>query len=171
MKAPREEICFVTSCDAPFLNLRLNELFRSKAEGYQSDVMRILPEALRCGNDGFRQKINLTQQVAGIVPQRFDRLLPLSVQRSRSTRCTVKQGLAVKAASRRGILGPTLPYEKVQTRIFSEDEVRRADPQGLRFINLNTPGLSIGKPPVAIPPDNGAEAGSLPSIEIAANNA
>jgi len=49
-----------------------------------------------------------------------------------------------------GMLGPTLPYEKVQTRIFSEDEVRRAHPQGLRFINLNTLGLSIGKPPVAI---------------------
>jgi len=38
-----------------------------------------------------------------------------------------------------GVLRPTSLYKKVTTRIISEQEVRQIDPEGLSFINLNTP--------------------------------
>jgi len=38
-----------------------------------------------------------------------------------------------------GVLRPTSLYEKVTTRIISEQEVRQIDPEGLSFINLKTP--------------------------------
>ena len=70
-----------------------------------------------------------------------------------------------------GMLGPTLPYEKVQTRIFSEDEVRRAPPPRPEVYQLEYAGTINRQTAGGNPPDNGAEAGSLPPIEIAANNA
>jgi len=39
-----------------------------------------------------------------------------------------------------GKLRPTILYEQVKTRIIAEDELRVWDPEGLSFINLNTPG-------------------------------
>ena len=38
-----------------------------------------------------------------------------------------------------GVLRTTSLCEKVTTRIISEQEVRQIDPEGLSFINLNTP--------------------------------
>ena len=38
-----------------------------------------------------------------------------------------------------GVLRPTSLYEKVTTKIISEQEMRQIDPEGLSYINLNTP--------------------------------
>lgn len=39
----------------------------------------------------------------------------------------------------RGELRPIFLYEKVRTRKVGEDEIRRFDPEGLSFLNMNTP--------------------------------
>ena len=40
---------------------------------------------------------------------------------------------------RRGELRPVFLFEKVRTRKIAEEEIRRFDPEGLSFLNMNTP--------------------------------
>ncbi|HMJ49460.1 MAG TPA: molybdenum cofactor guanylyltransferase [Acidobacteriota bacterium] len=67
------------------------------------------------------------------VPFWQDRLQPLhAVYRS-----TVKPLLEQQLSD--GRLRPTFLYERVTTRIVSEAELLQIDPEGLSFININTP--------------------------------
>ncbi|MBI4523067.1 MAG: NTP transferase domain-containing protein [Deltaproteobacteria bacterium] len=45
----------------------------------------------------------------------------------------------LKAQLDRGELRPVFLYEKVRTRKLEEEEIRRLDPRGLSFLNMNTP--------------------------------
>ena len=45
----------------------------------------------------------------------------------------------LKAQLERGELRPIFLYDKVRTRRVGEDEIRRFDPEGLSFFNMNTP--------------------------------
>ena len=104
LKAADRDICFVTSCDAPFLSLPSIQL-----------LMAALGDA----------------DVA--VPYFADRLQPLHAVYRRSVLPFLKQQLD------QGRLRPTFVYDAVKTRIVSEVELRQVDPEGLRFININTP--------------------------------
>lgn len=67
------------------------------------------------------------------VPFWEGRLQPLHAAYRRTAISCLKQQLDD------GVLRPTSLYEKVTTRIVSEQEVRQIDPEELSFINLNTP--------------------------------
>ena len=69
-----------------------------------------------------------------VVPQWGGRLQPLfAVYR---TTVLPKLGAQLQA----GELRPVGLFEKVNTRIVDEEEIRRFDPEGSSFINMNTPG-------------------------------
>jgi molybdopterin-guanine dinucleotide biosynthesis protein A/molybdopterin converting factor small subunit len=104
VKAAAKEVCFVTSCDAPFLNLALISHLVSQISDW--DV---------------------------VVPFWEERFQPLHAVYRRSVALLLREQLE------RGELRPISLYPKVRTREINEDEVRRFDPEGLSFLNMNTP--------------------------------
>ena len=79
----------------------------------------------------------LTSQISNydvVVPYWQDRFQPLhAVYRQNIVLPLLEEQLE------RGELRPIFLYEKVRTRKVSEDEIRRFDPEGLSFLNMNTP--------------------------------
>lgn len=104
LKASTQEICFVTSCDAPFLNLRLIAHLLAQISDW--DV---------------------------VVPYWQERFQPLHAVYRRGVMPLLKEQLE------RGELRPIFLYDKVRTRKVDEDEIRRFDPEGLSFLNMNSP--------------------------------
>ena len=104
LKAARREICFVTSCDAPFLNLRLIAYLMAQISDY--DV---------------------------VVPFTQDRFQPLHAVYRKQVAPLLKEQLE------RGELRPIFLYDKVRTRKITEAEMHPYDPEGLSFLNMNTP--------------------------------
>jgi molybdopterin-guanine dinucleotide biosynthesis protein A/molybdopterin converting factor small subunit len=104
LKASSNEVCFVTSCDAPFLNLTLISHLMSRISNY--DV---------------------------VVPYWEERFQPLHA--------VYRTGCAplLRDQLERGELRPIFLYDKVRTWKIHEDEIRRLDPQGLSFLNMNSP--------------------------------
>jgi molybdenum cofactor guanylyltransferase len=104
LKAATKEICFVTSCDAPFLNLALISHLLSQIS--DNDV---------------------------VVPFWQERFQPLHAVYRTSVAPLLKDQLE------RGELRPIFLYHKVRTLKLDEDKVRRFDPEGLSFLNMNSP--------------------------------
>src|SRR4030095_9937535 len=104
LKAATKEVCFVTSCDAPFLNLSLISHLLSQIPDW--DV---------------------------VVPFWQERFQPLHAVYRRSVAPLLHEQLE------RNELRPISLYPKVRTREIHEGEVRRFDPEGLSFLNMNTP--------------------------------
>ena len=104
LRAASHEVCFVTSCDAPFLNLSLVRYFLSLIENY--DV---------------------------VVPFWEERLQPLLAVYRRSV------APLLQAQLERGELRPVFLYKKVRTCEVPADDIRRFDPEGLSFRNMNSP--------------------------------
>ncbi|MEK7340920.1 MAG: molybdenum cofactor guanylyltransferase, partial [Candidatus Binatota bacterium] len=104
LRAATREIGFVTSCDAPFLNLRLISHLISQISNH--DV---------------------------VVPYWQSRFQPLHALYRRSVTPLFEEQL------KRGELRPIFLFDKVRTREVHEDEIRRFDPEGLSFLNMNTP--------------------------------
>jgi molybdopterin-guanine dinucleotide biosynthesis protein A len=104
LKASSRELCFVTSCDAPFLNLALISHLVSQIVDY--DV---------------------------VVPFWEDRYQPLHAVYRRSVVPLLREQLD------RNELRPIFLYDKVRTRKVTEEEIRWFDPQGLSFLNMNSP--------------------------------
>ncbi|HXK30046.1 MAG TPA: NTP transferase domain-containing protein [Candidatus Binatia bacterium] len=104
LREAKGEFVFLTSCDAPFLNLALISHLISQISDY--DV---------------------------VVPYWQERFQPLHAVYRRSVAPLLGEQLE------RGELRPIFLYEKVRTRRVSEDEIRRFDPEGLSFLNMNTP--------------------------------
>lgn len=104
LEAARGECCFVTSCDAPFLNPALIRYLTGRMSGY--DV---------------------------VVPHWEGRFQPLHAVYRRSVRPLLKEQLA------RGELRPVYLFDKVRTLKVEESEIKKFDPGGLTFLNMNTP--------------------------------
>jgi molybdopterin-guanine dinucleotide biosynthesis protein A/molybdopterin converting factor small subunit len=104
LKAASREVCFLTSCDAPFLNLSLVAYLVSRISDY--DV---------------------------VVPHWQGRFQPLHAVYRRSVMPLLKEQLE------QGELRPIFLYDKVRTATVGEDEIHRFDPDGLSFLNMNTP--------------------------------
>jgi molybdopterin-guanine dinucleotide biosynthesis protein A/molybdopterin converting factor small subunit len=104
LRAAAKEVCFVTSCDAPFLNLAL--------------ISHLLSQISDCDV---------------VVPFWENRFQPLHAVYRRSVAPLLQEQLE------RSDLRPISLYKKVRTREIHEDEVRRFDPEGLSFLNMNTP--------------------------------
>ncbi len=104
LKASTKEVCFVTSCDAPFLNRQLIAHLLSQISDY--DV---------------------------VVPFWQERLQPLHAVYRTNVAPLLKEQLE------RGELRPIFLYDKVRTRRVNEEEIRRFDPEGLSFLNMNSP--------------------------------
>jgi len=104
MRACKHPICFVTSCDAPFLSVSLISYLLSQISDY--DV---------------------------VVPVWEDRLQPLHAVYRSSVLPALEEQLA------RNELRPIFLYDRVRTRKISEEVIRRIDPEGLSFLNMNTP--------------------------------
>jgi len=68
-----------------------------------------------------------------VVPYWQERFQPLHAVYRRSVLPLLKEQLE------RGELRPIFLYDKVRTRKVQEDEIRRLDPEGLSFLNMNTP--------------------------------
>ena len=104
LKASTKNVCFVTSCDAPFLNLQLIAHLLAQIPDY--DV---------------------------VVPYWQERFQPLHAAYRRSVAPLLREQLE------RGELRPISLYPMVRTREIHEDEIRRLDPEGLSFLNMNSP--------------------------------
>jgi molybdenum cofactor guanylyltransferase len=104
LKATSGTGAFVTSCDAPFLNLPLISFLTSQISNH--DV---------------------------VVPYWQDRFQPLHAVYRRSVVPLLEEQLE------RGELRPIFLYDKVRTRKVGEEEIRRFDPEGLSFLNMNAP--------------------------------
>jgi molybdenum cofactor guanylyltransferase len=104
LKAATKEICFVTSCDAPFLDLAL--------------ISHLLSEISDCDV---------------VVPFWQERFQPLHAIYRRSVAPLLHEQLE------RGELRPIFLYDKVRTRKVHEDEIRTLDPEGMSFLNMNSP--------------------------------
>jgi molybdopterin-guanine dinucleotide biosynthesis protein A/molybdopterin converting factor small subunit len=104
LKATSGTGAFVTSCDAPFLNLPLISFLTSQISNH--DV---------------------------VVPYWQDRFQPLHAVYRRSVVPLLEEQLE------RGELRPIFLYDKVRTRKVGEEEIRRFDPEGLSFMNMNAP--------------------------------
>jgi molybdopterin-guanine dinucleotide biosynthesis protein A/molybdopterin converting factor small subunit len=104
LKASTKEVCFVTSCDAPFLNLALVSHLLSQISDF--DV---------------------------VVPFWQERFQPLHAVYRTSVAPLLKDQLE------RGELRPIFLYDKVRTRKVHEDEIRTLDPEGMSFLNMNSP--------------------------------
>ncbi len=102
--ASTKEVCFVTSCDAPFLNLQL--------------IAHLLSQISDCDV---------------VVPYWQERFQPLHAVYRRGVMPLLKEQLE------RGELRPIFLYDKVRTRKITEDEIRGFDPEGLSFLNMNSP--------------------------------
>lgn len=104
LSAATKEICFVTSCDAPFLNLAL--------------ISNLLSQISDCDV---------------VVPYWEERLQPLhAVYRANCAPL-------LKAQLERNELRPVFLYDNVRTKRIFEEEIRRFDPEGLSFLNMNSP--------------------------------
>ena len=68
-----------------------------------------------------------------VVPYWQERFQPLHAVYRRSVLPLLKEQLE------RGELRPIYLFDKVRTRKIGEDEIRRLDPEGLSFLNMNTP--------------------------------
>jgi len=68
-----------------------------------------------------------------VVPYWQDRFQPLHAVYRRSVLPLLKEQLE------RGELRPIYLFDKVRTRKIGEDEIRCLDPEGLSFLNMNTP--------------------------------
>jgi len=104
LKAATKEVCFVTSCDAPFLDLAL--------------ISHLLSEISDCDV---------------VVPFWQERFQPLHAVYRRSVAPLLHEQLE------RGELRPIFLYDKVRTRKVHEDEIRTLDPEGMSFLNMNSP--------------------------------
>ena len=104
LKAATQDVCFVTSCDAPFLNFELIDHLLEQISDY--DV---------------------------VVPFWQERFQPLHAIYRTSVVPLLKEQLE------RGELRPIFLYDKVRTRKIQEAEIRRLDPEGLSFLNMNSP--------------------------------
>jgi molybdenum cofactor guanylyltransferase len=104
LKASTQEVCFVTSCDAPFLNFTLVS--------------------------------HLLSQIAD-----FDVVVPFWQERFQPLHAIYRTSVAplLKDQLERGELRPIFLYDKVRTHKVHEDEIRRLDPEGLSFLNMNSP--------------------------------
>lgn len=69
-----------------------------------------------------------------VVPHWQERFQPLHAVYRTGVRPLLKEQLE------RGELRPIFLYDKVRTRKVDEEEIRRFDPEGLSFLNMNTPG-------------------------------
>lgn len=103
LRAASGKVCFVTSCDVPFLNLPLILYLTTQISNY--DV---------------------------VVPYWQNRFQPLHTLYRRSVLSLLQEQLG------RGELRPIDLYKKVRTRVIHEDELRKFDPEGLSFININS---------------------------------
>ncbi len=103
LKAASGKICFVTSCDVPFLNAALISHLTSRIANH--DV---------------------------VVPYWENRFQPLHAAYRTSVLSLLQEQLD------RGELRPVYLFDKVRTRRIGEDEIRRFDPEGLSFFNMNT---------------------------------
>ncbi|HKX51734.1 MAG TPA: NTP transferase domain-containing protein [Candidatus Binatia bacterium] len=104
LKATSGTGAFVTSCDAPFLNLPLISFLTAQISNH--DV---------------------------VVPYWQGRFQPLHAVYRRSVVPLLEEQLE------RGELRPIFLYDKVRTRKVGEEEIRRFDPEGLSFLNMNAP--------------------------------
>jgi len=104
LKAATKDVCFITSCDAPFLNLQL--IAHLVAQISDHDV---------------------------VVPYWQERFQPLHAVYRTSVLPLLKDQLE------RGELRPIFLYDKVRTRKIPQEEIRRIDPEGLSFLNMNSP--------------------------------
>jgi molybdenum cofactor guanylyltransferase len=104
LKAATKEVCFVTSCDAPFLDLAL--------------ISHLLSEISDCDV---------------VVPFWQERFQPLHAVYRRSVAPLLHEQLE------RGELRPIFLYDKVRTRKVHEDEISTFDPEGMSFLNMNSP--------------------------------
>jgi molybdenum cofactor guanylyltransferase len=104
LRAATGELCFVTSCDAAFLDAQLISYLLAQTPG--NDV---------------------------VVPHWEDRLQALHAVYRRSVLPALEQQLT------RGELRPVFLFDKVRTRRVEEEELRRFDPDGWSFFNMNTP--------------------------------
>lgn len=104
LRAARTEVCFVTSCDAPFLDPALITHMATQID--ECDV---------------------------VVPFWQERFQPLHAVYRSVVAPFLKEQLE------RGELRPISLYDKVRTRTVGEDEIRRFDPEGLSFLNMNSP--------------------------------
>jgi molybdopterin-guanine dinucleotide biosynthesis protein A len=104
LRAARGEFAFVTSCDAPFLNLPLISFLAAQIANY--DV---------------------------VVPYWQGRFQPLHALYRKSVAPLLRDQLE------RGELRPISVYKKVRTLEVHDEEIRRFDPEGLSFLNMNTP--------------------------------
>jgi molybdopterin-guanine dinucleotide biosynthesis protein A len=80
-----------------------------------------------------RELVRLHPHHDVVVPRWEGRLQPLFAVYRTSVVAPLEQQL------RSGELRPVSLFDKVKTRIVDEEEVRRFDPEGASFINLNTP--------------------------------
>ena len=104
LKAATQTICFVTSCDAPFLNLIV--------------VTHLLSQIRDCDV---------------VVPFWQERFQPLHAVYRTSVAPLLKEQLE------RGELRPIFLFDKVRTHKIQEEEIRWFDPDGLSFLNMNSP--------------------------------
>jgi molybdopterin-guanine dinucleotide biosynthesis protein A len=104
LRASGADFAFVTSCDAPFLNLELVRFLTSRITGW--DV---------------------------VAPYWEERFQPLHAVYRTELASLLAQQLA------RDELRPVTLYERVRTLKISAEEIRRFDPAGLSFMNMNTP--------------------------------
>jgi len=104
LKAATQNVCFVTSCDAPFLNFELIDHLLEQISDY--DV---------------------------VVPFWEGRFQPLHAIYRTSVVPLLKEQLE------RGELRPIFLFDKVRTRKIQEEEIRWLDPDGLSFLNMNSP--------------------------------
>jgi molybdenum cofactor guanylyltransferase len=104
LKAATTDVCFVASCDAPFLNLQLIAHLLTQISDYEV-----------------------------VVPYWQERFQPLHAVYRTSVAPLLKDQLE------RGELRPIFLYDKVRTRKIHEAEIRRLDPEGLSFLNMNSP--------------------------------
>lgn len=78
----------------------------------------------------------LTSQISNhdvVVPYWQERFQPLHAVYRKSVLPLLKEQLE------RGELRPVYLFDKVRTRKIDEDDIRRLDPEGLSFLNMNTP--------------------------------
>lgn len=104
LRAASHEVCFVTSCDAPFLNFSL-----------------------------IRHLLALSDNYDVVVPFWDERLQPLHAVYHRSVAPLLQEQLE------RGELRPVFLYKKVRTYEVPAEDIRRFDPEGLSFRNMNSP--------------------------------
>lgn len=104
LKASAKGVCFVTSCDAPFLNPRL--------------IIHLVGQIADCDV---------------VVPYWEDRFQPLHAVYRTNCAPFLKDQLESNE------LRPIFLYDKVRTRKIYPDEIRSHDPEGLSFLNMNSP--------------------------------